>query len=243
MNEDVRFAEIELVQHHMLDALVRTNPLTTLSEKEQDDLLAQACSEACGILDRWIKSTTWKELRPKRHGAIADVIPDWQAIRPFLAPLGVALGRMSERRPSAPGIAEIGEPEKYINDLVKQTESTSRRHPKFDRAELYEDATKRIETLRSSVCSIAGDFAKDIKKSRSRLRAAARTVLRQVGSFLVAAALISVGVTTQAAAHDMSTAVHEAVSVVFVHQAAHTAQPTVRVAPPQVGPQLGPRLG
>jgi hypothetical protein len=45
-------------------------------------------------------------------------------------------------------------------------------------------------------------------------------------------------VTTQAAAHD----VREAVSVVFAHQAAHTAQPTVRVAPPQVGPQLGPRL-
>ena len=243
MNDDVRFAEIELVQQHIIDALVRTNPPTTLSEKEQDNLLAQACAEACGILDRWVKSSTWKELRPNKRGPIADVIQDWQEIRPFLAPLGVALGRMSERRPSAPGIAEIGEPEKYINNLVTQTEATSRRHPKFDPADLYEDATKRIESLRSSVCSIAGDFAKDIKKSRSRLRAVARTVLRHVGNFLVAAALISVGVTTQAAAHDMSAAVHEAVSVVFVHQAAHTAQPTMRVAPPQVGPQLGPRLG
>jgi len=243
MNDDVRFAEIELVQEHILHALVRTNPPTTLSEKEQDNLLAQACSEACGILDRWVKSTTWKELRPKKHGPIADVIPDWQAIRPFLAPLGVALGRMSERRPSAPGIAEIGEPEKYIDKLVTETESTSRRHPKFDRTDLYDDAAQRIETLRSSVCSIAGDFAKDIKKSRSRLRAAARSTLKKVGLFLVSAALISAGVTTTAAAHDMSAAAHEAVSVVFVHQAAHAAQPTVRVGSAQVGPQLGPRLG
>ena len=55
MNDDVRFAEIELVQQHIIDALVRTNPPTTLSEKEQDNLLAQACSEACGILDRWVE--------------------------------------------------------------------------------------------------------------------------------------------------------------------------------------------
>ena len=91
MSDDVRLAEIELVQQHIIDALVRTNPPTTLSENEQDDLLAQACSEACGILDRWVKGTAWDELRPKAREPIADVIQDWQAIRPFLAPLGVAL--------------------------------------------------------------------------------------------------------------------------------------------------------
>jgi hypothetical protein len=242
MNDAVRLAEIEMVQQHIIDALVRTNPPTTLSEDEQDRALAQACSEACGILDRWLNSPTWDELRPKGRGPIADIIPDWPAIRPFLDPLGPVLTRMRERRRTATGLPKIGDPEAYIDDLIAQTKVTGRRNPGFDRQQLYDVASERINLLRSTVCVIAGDFAKGAK-NRSRLRAAARTVLRHAASFLVAAALISVGVTTQAAAHDMSTAVHEAVSVVFVHQAAHAAQPTVRVAPPQVGPQLGPRLG
>ena len=242
MNDAVRLAEIEMVQQHIIDALVRTNPPTTLSEDDQDRLLAQACSEACGILDRWLNSPAWDELRPKGRGPIADIIPDWHVIRPFLDPLGPVLSRMRERRRTATGLPEIGDPAAYIDDLIVQTNVTGRRNPGFDRQQLYEAASERINLLRSTVCVIAGDFAKGAK-NRSRLRAAARSALRKVGGFLVAAALISVGVTTQAAAHDMSAAVHEAVSVVFVHQAAHTAQPTMRVAPPQVGPQLGPRLG
>ena len=242
MNDAVRLAEIEMVQQHIIDALVRTNPPTTLSEDEQDRVLAQACSEACGILDRWLISPAWDELCPKGRGPIADIIPDWQAIRPFLDPLGPVLIRMRERRRTATGLPKIDDPEAYIDDLIAQAKVTGRRNPGFDRQQLYDVASERINLLRSTVCVLAGDFAKGAK-NRSRLRAAARTVLRQVGSFLVAAALISVGVTTQAAAHDMSSAVHEAVSVVLVHQAAHAAQPTVRVAPPQVGPQLGPRLG
>jgi len=243
MLDDVSLGEIEVVQRHIFEAIVASNTPTTLSEKEQDNLLAQACAEACGILGRWVKSSAWEAIRPNGSGPIAEVNPDVQAIRSFLRPLGAAMSRMSKRRPSVAGIQEISDPEAYIDDLIKQAEKTSRRHPRYVRDQLYVDATDRIKRLQSSVCAIAADFTKDIKKSRSRLRAAARTVLKQVGTFLVTAALISVGVTTQAAAHDMSTAVHEAVSVVFVHQAAHTAQPSVRVAPAQAGATLGPRLG
>ena len=52
-----------------------------------------------------------------------------------------------------------------------------------------------------------------------------------------------VGVTPQAMAHDMPAWGHEAVNVVFVHHAGQTAQPAVRVAPPQLGAQLGPQVG
>jgi hypothetical protein len=238
----VRLAEIEKVQDDILNALVRTNPPTTLSEEEQDRLLAEACSEACGILDRWVKGTAWEELRPKARKPIADVIPDWQAIRPFLAPLGVALSRVSERRPSVAGIPEIGEPEKYIDDLITRGESTSRRHPRFTSEQLYAQATDKIKLLQSSVCALAGDFAKSAK-NRGRLRAAARAALKWTAGFLFSAALITIGLTPEAVAHDVPAAVREAVSVVFVHQAAHTAQPTVRIAPPQLGAHLGPQTG
>jgi hypothetical protein len=242
MNDVVRLAEIELVQQHIIDALVRTNQPTTLSEDDQDRVLSQACAEACGILDRWLNSPAWDDLRPKGRGPIADIIPDWQAIRPFLDPLGPVINRMREHRRTATGLEEIDDPEAYIDDLIAQTKVTGRRNPGFDRQHLYEEASERINHLRSTVCVIAGDFAKGAK-NRSRLRAAARSALKKVGLFLVSAALISAGVTTTAAAHDMSAAAHEAVSVVFVHQAAHAAQPTVRVGSAQVGPQLGPRLG
>ena len=242
MSDDVSLGEIELVQEHILDAIVKTKEPTTLSSEEQDRLLAQACSEACGILGRWVGSSAWEGLRPKARGPIADITPDLQEIRSFLVRLSPALSRMSERRRSVAGIKEIGDQKVDIDDLIKRAESTGRRHRRFDREQLYAEATERIKGLQSSVCAIAADFAKGTR-NRARLRAAARSVLKTVGSFLFGAALIAVGMTQQAVAHDMSAAVHEGVSVVLVHQAAHAAQPTVRVAPPQVGPHLGPRIG
>jgi hypothetical protein len=63
--------------------------------------------------------------------------------------------------------------------------------------------------------------------------------LKAAGSFLLSAALILAGVTPQALARDIPEWGHEAVKVLFVHQAAQTAQPGMRIAPPQLGPNLG----
>lgn len=238
MNEEVSLGEIEVVQRHVYEALLGSSARTTLSEDQQDAMLAQACAEACDVLDRWVSSPAWEGLRPAGRGPIADVIPDWQLVRPFLEPLSAALTRINERRPAVSGMPEIGDPEAYIDQLIKRAEATGRRHRKFGREELYAEATDRIKLLRSSVCAVAGDFAKG-SKTRSRLRAVARSVLKQVGVFLLSATLIMVGVTPQALAHDIPGIGHEVVKVVFVHQAAHTAQPALRVAPPQLGPQLG----
>jgi hypothetical protein len=242
MREGVSLDEIEVVQKHVIEALVRSDARSTLSDDEQDRELSQACAEACGILDRWVKGPAWAGLRPASRGPIADVIPDWQAVRPFLGPLSETLSRISERRPTVSGIAPIGDPEAYVEELIKQAESTGRRHRGFSRDELYAEATKRIEALRASVCAAATDFDK-VTKNRARRRSITRTVLKHVAGFLLSASLIMVGVTPEAMAHDMPEWGHEAVNVLLVHHAGQAAQPAVRMAPPHLGAELGPQVG
>src|SRR3984957_19687949 len=98
MREGVSLDEIEVVQKHVIEALVRRGARSTLSEDEQDSELAQACAEACGILDRWVKGPAWAGLRPASRGPIADVIPDWQGGPPVLPPLREGLGRVRGTR-------------------------------------------------------------------------------------------------------------------------------------------------
>jgi hypothetical protein len=208
MARNVTLSEVELVQQLVYEALYDSSPNSPLSEEEQDKKLARACAASCELLGRWAGSSAWNGLRPIGRGPIADVIPDWQSIRPFLEPLGATLSRMQERRPTVSAMPEIG-----------------------DRKALFDDATDRIAALRASVCGVAGTFTKDSKK-RAQRRSLARSALKQVGGFLLSASLILAGITPQALAH-------EAVKVVFVHLAAQTAQPAVRVAPPQLGAQPG----
>jgi hypothetical protein len=235
---NVSFDEIEAVRRHVYDALLGSTARSALPEEKQDELLAQACAEACDILDRWVNSDAWEGLRPAGRGPIADVIPDWRRVRPFLEPLGSTLSRLSERRPGMSGTPEIGDPEAYIDQLITQAESTGRHYRRFNREELFEQATDRIRILQSSVCGAAASFAKG-SKTRARRRALARSALKAAGSFLLSAALILAGVTPQALARDIPEWGHEAVKVLFVHQAAQTAQPGMRIAPPQLGPNLG----
>jgi hypothetical protein len=238
MTENVSLDEIAMLRLHISEALLGSSAQSTLPAEKQDELLAQACEEACDVLNRWVNGSVWEELRPTGRGPIADVIPEWQRVRPFLEPLGATLTRMSERRPGMSGLPEVGEPDAYINELIKRAEFTAKRYRRFDRAELFKEATDRIRVLQSSVCGAAADFAKGTK-THARRRALARSALKAVGSLLLNAALILGGVTPQALAHDIPSWGHEAVKVLFVHDAAQSAQPAVRVAPPELGPTLG----
>jgi hypothetical protein len=238
MAGNVSFDEIEAVRRHVAEALLGSSARSTLSDQKQDELLAQACAEACDILVRWVNSPAWEDLRPAGRGPIADVIPDWQRVKPFLEPLGATLSRLSERQPGVSGMPEIRDPKAYIDQLIKQVESTGRLYRRFSREELFEEATDRIRVLQSSVCGVAADFAKG-SKTRAQRRALARSALKAAGSFLLSAALILGGVTPQALAHDIPEWGREAVKVLVVHDAAQAAQPSVRVAPPQLGPRLG----
>ena len=236
--ENISLTEVELVQRLVYEALYESSAASPLSEEEQDKKLARACAASCELLGRWLDSSAWNGLRPAGRGPIADVIPDWQSVRPFLEPLGATLNRVRERRPAVSAMPEIGDPEAYIDELITQTRLTGRRFQRFDRADLFADATGRIKALRSSVCGVAEDFTKDSKK-RAQRATLARSALKKVGGFLLSAALILTGVSPQALAHDVPVWAHEAVKVVFVHQAAQTAQPAVSVAPAQLGPQVG----
>ena len=238
MTENVSLDEIATLRLHISEALLRSSAQSPLPVEKQDELLAQACAEACDVLNRWVNGSVWEQLRPAGRGPIADVIPDWQRVRPFLEPLGATLTRMSERRPGMSGLPEIADPDAYINQLIERAESTARRYRRFDREELFKEATERIRVLQSSVCGAAADFAHGTK-TRARVRALARSALKATGTFLLSAALILGGVTPQALAHDVPQWGHEAVKVLFVHHAAQTAQPAMRVAPPQLGPRLG----
>jgi hypothetical protein len=238
MSGNVSVDEIEATRRHVYDALLGSSARSTLSEQKQDELLAQACAEACDVLDRWVNSPAWEGLRPAGRGPIADNIPDWQRLKPFLEPLAATLSRLSERQPGVTGMPEIGEPKAYIDQLIKQAESTGRFYRRFTREELFKQATDRIQVLKSSVCGAAANFAKG-SKTRAQRRAIARSALKAAGSFLLSAALIMGGITPQALAHDIPVWGHEAVKVLFVHHAAQTAQPAVRVAPPELGPRLG----
>jgi hypothetical protein len=238
MAENVTLSEVEVVQRRVYEALYDSSPSSPLSEEEQDEKLARACAASCELLGRWVDSSAWNGLRPAGRGPIADVIPDWESVRPFLEPLGATLIRMQKRRPAVSGMPEIGDPAAYIDQLIIQTKLTGRRFRPFDREDLFADATDRIKALRSSVCGVAADFTKDSKK-RALRRTLARSALKRVGGFLLTASLILAGVSPQALAHDVPVWAHEAVKVIIVHQAAQTAQPAVSVAPPQLGPQLG----
>ena len=235
MNGNVSLDEIDAVRRHITDALLGSSARSALSAEKQDELLAQACAEACDVLDRWVNGGVWEELRPASRGPIADAIPEWQRVRPFLEPLGDTLSRISKRQPHVDGLPEIGDPPEYIDRLIEQAESTARRFRRFDREDLFKQATDRIKVLQSSVCGAAADFAKG-SKTRAHRRARARSALKAVQGFLLSAVLIVAGVTPQALAHDVPQWGHEVVKVLFVHHAAQTAQPTVRVAPPQLGP-------
>ncbi len=238
MPENVSLDDIEGVRRHIADALLGSSTRSTLPPERQDELLAQACAEACDVLERWVNGPVWAGLRPAGHGPIADVIPEWQRIRPFLEPLGVTLSRIDKRQPGLDGLPQIGDPQEYIGQLIEQAEATGRRYRRFDREELFKQATESIKLLQASVCGAAADFAKG-SKTRGQRRARARSALKAAQGFLLSAALIMVGITPQALAHDVPQWGHEAVKVLFTHHAAQAAQPTLRVAPPQLGPKLG----
>lgn len=238
MQGNLDIDEIEAVHRHIGDALAASDPDSGRPEGEQDALLARACNEACGILGRWVDAPAWREVRPTGRGPIADLIPDWERLRPFLVPLGTTLTRLGDRRSGVSELPEIGDPKAYIDRLIDQAEVTARLFRRFDRADLFKEATERIKVLRSRVCEAATGFTKETK-SRARRRALTRSLLKSTQKFLLSTALILAGLTPQAVAHDIPGWGHEAVKVLFVHHAAQTAQPTMRVAPPQLGPRLG----
>ena len=118
MADGISAGTIETVQRHIYDALAQTSERSTLPGAEQDRLLAQACAEACDVLTNWLASPEWAALCPSGRGPIADAIPEWERVKPFLDPLKQTLAAIVERQKDLPVVREIGDPARYVDGII-----------------------------------------------------------------------------------------------------------------------------
>lgn len=236
---------VEVVRWHIYDALARASEHSTLPKAEQDRLLAQSCAEACGVLGRWMESEDWKKMRSSGKGTVADVIPDLERVKPFLDPLKETLIRISQGDRSQHRAPEIGDVEKYIDRAIAAAEYTGRRYRRLSQSQLFEQAARRVEQLRKSLCELAGEFKNDLdrhpddQQKRAKRRKIAAILLGQVAPFLVAVSLALASASPTAMRQNIPEWGHDAVQVLLVHHVAETAQPSMRIAPPRVGPHVG----
>jgi hypothetical protein len=238
---------IEAVQDHIYDALARTTEHSILTDEQQDRLLAQASIESCDLLSAWLNGPDWDGLRPSVKGTVADTIPDWERMRPFLDPLRDTLIRFSQRQNDMPAAHAIGDPDEYIDRIIKDAESTGRRHRRFDRQQLFDTATERLGFLRTTICGLAGELTDDLetrandaesKRKRTDRRKKVLSVLGTIATVLLSVSLAMAGANPHDVRQNIPDWGHDAVSVLVVHHVAASAQPGVRIAPPRLGPQV-----
>jgi hypothetical protein len=241
---------IEAVQSHIYDALARTTEHSTLTDEQQDRLLAQASIESCDLLSAWLDGPDWDGLRPSVKGTLADTIPDWERMRPFLDPLRDTLIRFSQRQKDM----AIGDPDEYIDRIIKDAESTGRRNRRLDRQQLFDTATERLGSLRTTICGLAGELTGDLetrandletrandaesKRKRKDRRKKVLSVLGTIATVLLSVSLAMAGANPHDVRQNIPDWGHEAVNVLVVHHVAASAQPGVRIAPPRLGPQV-----
>ena len=228
---------IEAVQRHIYDALAQTMPgNSTLTEEEQDKLLAQACAEACGLLGDWLSSSYWKESEPSGGKPIADVTADLERVKPFLGTLRETIERLSKR----PGAPTIPDASKYVDEMISSTRNTARRHRRLTGEQLYVIARQRLEDLQRQVCDIAAGLRTHVgdAEKRAKRRSFARKILAALPGVLLSVSLAMAGAGPSAVRQNIPEWGHDAVQVLVVHQVAHTAAPTVQIAPPRLGPHV-----
>jgi hypothetical protein len=224
---------IDTVRWHINDALARTSNRSTLSDDAKDAELAQASAEACDLLNQWLGSFEWGQLRPSGSAPIWDAIPEWERIRPFLDPLGEALARITQRQKNTRGARDASNPAAYIDEAIREAGRTARRYKRYDRGQLFTEAGNRIEVLRKEACEFAAHFnaEKETAQQRRKVRAALGTIAGLLLTLSLALA--------SASPHDVRQNIpewgHEAVKVLMIHDIAATAQPGVHVAPPRLG--------
>lgn len=232
---------IEAAQRHIYDALARTSSHSTLTEDEQDTLLAMVCAEACVILDAWANSSDWGELAPSGPFAmkpIADDAGDWKHIEPFLDPLKETVSRISARRHMG-GTPEILDPAEYIEKLISRVKYTSRRFRRLSRHDLYLEANRRMRALEDQVCIISRELGARVDDSEERRerRSRARAILGTVDGLLLSVSLAMASAGLSAVRQNIPQRGHEAVQVLVVHHIADTVTPIARLTP-QPGPWM-----
>jgi hypothetical protein len=223
------------VQADIADALNRTSKGSMLTDQEQDRLLGQACVEACDLLTDWLDSPGWDGMRPKGDSAIGNWIPEREDLKKFL---GLTLKDSLDRVGQLDRAGQYGKSVdgSLVDQAYAAVRNTTRRYPRMKPCDLFLTASQRVMVLKQEVCELAGHLTSRARKADARRRKA-RAVLTRVTDVLLAVVLAMAAAGPQSIAGP-SEWIHEAVKVVMIHQIAHSAQPSLRVAPPRAGPRV-----
>ena len=227
----VTVERIAAVQAHIAEAVTRSSASSTLPEREQNELLAQSCAEACDLLKDWLADSWWNRTRPSSDTPIKDLLPTQKEFANFLGPVFKAsLARASQ------GGVHI--PESLVDEAREKVRATARRFPRMGRQQLFRQAADRVRSLQEEVCRLASATR---PASGPAWRRKVRKVLGKVNGVLLAVTLAMAGAGPHAAAQnaaEWSHAAVRAVEVITVHYIADRAEPSLQVAPPYSGPQI-----
>jgi hypothetical protein len=237
----VTVERIARVQAHILDATLSTSENSTLSGPEQDGLLAQSCAEACDLLQDWLESGWFSQVRPSGDGLLAEVVPTAEQFSQFLGP--VFEDALSHAAQAGVPVDTSG-----LQDARAKVAGLARRHRRIKQRDLFNAAQDRVTALRDEVCHVARGLREMLQSGdepgprAEQLRQKARRALKKVRKVLPALALTVAGAMLGVGPHQMAQSVsawgHEAARVVVVYHIADLAQPAVRITPPGFGPQV-----
>ena len=223
---------IAAVQADISDAVTRTSEHSTLTDQEQDRLLAQCCTEACDLLKDWLDDPWWDRARPSSDGSIGEFVPAQKEFAEFLGPmLKDSLAQAGKRG--------VNVPDSLVDEAREKVAATARRFPRMRRQQLFQEARTRVTSLQREVCELAGQMGGSLHTAARRRKA--RHVLGKVSEVLLAVVLAMAGAGPHAAvqnATEWGQATVHAVEVITVHYLADRAQPNLRVAPSHTGPRL-----
>jgi hypothetical protein len=225
----VTIDRIAVVQAHITEAVTRTSASSTLSEQEQNKLLAQSCAEACDLLKDWLADAWWDRSRPSSDTPIKEVVPTQKELASFLGPmLKASLARARQ--------GGVDVPDSLVDEAREKVAATARRFPRMGRQQLFRQAADRVRILQEEVCGLASQIG-----AATAWRRKARKILGKVSGLLLAVTLAMTSAGPHAVAQNTAEWGHAAVraaEVITVHYIADRAEPNLRVAPSYSGPQI-----
>ena len=231
----VTIDRIAVVQAHITEAVTRTSARSTLSEQEQNKLLAQSCAEACDLLKDWLADAWWDRSRPSSDTPIKEVVPTQKELASFLGPMFKAcLARARQ--------GGVDVPDALVDEAREKVAATARRFPRMGRQQLFRQAADRVRTLQEEVCGLASQIGAVTRPTAGTAwRRKARKALGKVSGLLLAVTLAMTSAGPHAVAQNTAEWGHAAVraaEVITVHYIADRAEPSLRVAPSYSGPQI-----
>jgi hypothetical protein len=227
------------VHKRIVEAINRTSERSTLSKRQQSALLGQSCAEICDLLEDWLKSSWWDEMRSSRSArdrlwhlwSSTDASPGefTPSQRRFEELLGQAMRDVLVRAATQCRIDISGSDIDHARAALK---GTALRYPWMTRQELFRDANSRVETLKNEVCQLAARLRGLIRTAGAREKA--RAVLMKAAGLLIAFILAIAGFSPGDAGRHLGEwgrDIVEVIRVITIYHIAERAEPNRPVEP------------